>query len=294
MTSCPICGSAAEPSMDATDENHRVSSQIFSYAKCPQCRTVFLTNPPDDLGRYYEADYYDIPSLDRLNDLAAKDPNKVEIVDRFSSGKRLLEIGPAFGVFAFQAKQCGYDVDVIEMDDRCCNYLRDTVRVGVTQSDKPHEALSELPQHDVIALWHVLEHLHAIPAVVEAAAANLNPGGVLVIATPNPDAAQFGLMGAHWPHLDAPRHLALIPMDTLTELGAKHGLEQFFVTTDDSDARSWNRFGWQRLLMNRVRSRTMQRAMFVLGYGIALVASPFDRRSHRGSAYTMVLRKRAS
>jgi 2-polyprenyl-3-methyl-5-hydroxy-6-metoxy-1,4-benzoquinol methylase len=291
MTSCPICGSTAATSMEARDENHRVSSTVFAYAKCPQCRTVFLTNPPADLGRYYEADYYDIPSLDRLSELASKDPNKVEIVDRFASGKRLLEIGPAFGVFACQAKQRGYDVDVIEMDERCCAYLRDKVGVGVTQSDAPDKAITGLPQHDVIALWHVLEHLHAITGVIEAAAANLKPGGILVIATPNPEAAQFGLMGSHWPHLDAPRHLALIPVDTLRKLGAEYGLEPVFVTTDDSDARSWNRFGWQRLLMNLFQSRTLQRAMFVLGYGIGMLASPFDRRSMRGSAYTMVLKK---
>lgn len=291
---CPICGSDAEQSYRATDENHRVSSDVFTYAACKACGTIFLTDPPADLGRYYEADYYDIPLLERLSSLAAKDRNKIEIVNRFATGKRLLEIGPAFGVFALQAKQHGYQVDVIEMDERCCAYLRDTVGVGVTQSDAPDKAIATLPPHDVIALWHVLEHLHSIPMVVEAAAANLTPGGVLVIATPNPDAAQFALMGAHWPHLDAPRHLALLPIETLKELGAKHGLKPAFVTTDDSDARSWNRFGWQRLLMNRFTSRTMQRAMFVLGYGIGMLASPFDRRSKRGSAYTIVLRKSAA
>lgn len=291
---CPICDADAEQSYRATDENHRVSSHAFVYATCEACGTVFLTNPPSDLGRYYEADYYDIPSLERLSALAAKDPNKVEIVDRFAAGKRLLEIGPAFGVFAYQAKRNGYAVDVIEMDERCCAYLRDTVGVGVTQSDTPDKTIAALPPHDVIALWHVLEHLHSIPMVVEAAAANLTPGGILVIATPNPGAAQFALMRSHWPHLDAPRHLALIPIATLKDLGAKHGLEPVFITTDDSDARSWNRFGWQRLLMNRFRSKTMQRAMFVLGYGIGMLASAFDRRSMRGSAYTMVLRKTAA
>ena len=293
MIPCPICASQAELSYNAIDENHRVSAQVFVYATCKTCGSVFLTNPPADLGRYYEADYYAIPSLDRLGELATKDPNKIDIVKRFATGKRLLEIGPAFGVFAHQAKLNGFDVDVIEMDERCCRYLTDTVGVAVTQSDAPDQAIASLPEHDVIALWHVLEHLHRIPAVVEAAAANLAPGGILVIATPNPDAAQFDLMGAHWPHLDAPRHLTLIPIQTLEELASKHGLEAVFVTTDDSDARSWNRFGWQRLLMNRFRNRTMQRAMFVLGYGIAFLASPFDRRALRGSAYTMVLRKPA-
>jgi SAM-dependent methyltransferase len=293
MTACPICSADAAPSMRATDENHRVSADEFEYAVCPGCGTVFLANPPVDLGRYYEADYYEIPPIERLTALASKDRNKIDIVNRHAAGKRLLEIGPAFGVFALQAKTDGYDVDVVEMDERCCTYLRDAVGVGVTRSNVPHEALRTLGGHDVIALWHVLEHLPAIPELIEAASANLKPGGILVIAAPNPEAAQFGSMGRHWPHLDAPRHLALIPLATLDQLAAKHGLKRVFATTDDSDARSWNRFGWQRLLMNRFRSRLMQRAMFVLGYALALAAAPFDRRRMRGSAYTAVFRKAA-
>jgi len=291
MSACPICSQSTEATIEATDENHRVSSEKFRYAACPACGTVFLTNPPADLSRYYEADYYEIPSLERLDALAAKDPNKIEIVKRFANGRKLLEVGPSFGVFAYQAKQHGFDVDVVEMDQRCCDYLSGTVGVRVTRSDRPEQAMTNLSQHDVIALWHVLEHLREIPAVVEAAAANLVPGGILVIATPNPDAAQFQLMGKHWPHLDAPRHLGLLPIQTLAELGARHGLAVEFVTTDDSDARHWNKFGWQWLLKNRFRNRTMQRAMLAVGYGIAMLAAPFDRRRMRGSAYTMVLRK---
>jgi SAM-dependent methyltransferase len=293
MKPCPICGSAADPCYRANDENRRCSAEEFAYGECTRCGTIFLSNVPNDLGRYYEADYYEIPSVERLQRIADASRNKIELVNRFAAGKRLAEIGSAFGVFVLQAKQAGYDVDAIEMDARCCAYLRDQVGVRAVQSDTPHEALRTLPEHDVVALWHVLEHLRDPAAVIEAAAENLAPGGVLVIATPNPEAAQFGLMGHHWPHLDAPRHLALMPISALAELGSRHGLHAEFVTTDDPDARHWNRFGWQWLLRNRVRSKTAKRAMFVAGTILALAMSPFDRRAGRGSAYTMVLRKPA-
>ena len=291
---CPICGGQGEPTYHATDENHRCSPVEFHYSTCGQCGTVYLTNSPGDLGRYYEADYYEIPSLERLAEISGKDPNKIDIVDRFATGKRLLEVGPAFGVFAYQARERGYDVETIEMDETCCDFLRQTVGVGATQSDTPHDTLATMPAHDVIALWHVLEHLPDIPALLKAAAANLSPDGILVVATPNPNAGQFQLMGRHWPHLDAPRHLALVPSDALETLGRKHGLEPVFLTSDDSDARSWNRFGWQRLLMNRFRGKFLQRAMFVIGYLLSILAAPFDRRNMRGAAYTMVLRKSAA
>jgi hypothetical protein len=291
VTICPICGSIAVPLMDAVDENHRVSFQVFTYAECSECRTIFLTNPPADLGAYYETGYYRIPNLNRLAAMAGKEHDKVEVVDHFAKGRRLLEIGPGYGTFAFGAKQAGYRVNVIEMDERCCTFLRDVVDVGVTRSDAPHQAIQSLPPHDVIALWHVIEHLPKVPAMIEAAAKNLAPGGILLIGAPNPKAWQFEVMGRRWPHLDAPRHVALIPSTALKGLGAKHGLESIFVTTDDPQARGWNRFGWQRLLMNRFRGRVMQRAMFVLGYAISIAMAPFDRRPLRGASYTMVLRK---
>ncbi|GIT65471.1 MAG: hypothetical protein Ct9H300mP23_10980 [Nitrospinota bacterium] len=37
------------------------------------------------------------------------------------------------------------------------------------------------------------------------------------MAAPNPQAWQFHIMGKLWPHLDAPRHLYLLPAEVLTE-----------------------------------------------------------------------------
>ena len=286
-----MCAQAAQPLYEAVDENHRISNVRFAYAKCGACQTIFLDKPPADLGRYYQSDYYDIPTLARLDEVARKDTYKIDTVRRFATKGRLLEIGPAFGIFAWQAKQAGFAVDVIEMDSRCCDYLRNTVGVGVTQSNRPHEAISSLPAHDVIAIWHVLEHLPDPMAFLKAAASNLAPGGVLVIAMPNPDAWQFSVMGKHWPHLDAPRHLTLIPTAILQAQTKELGLSQISFDSDDSDARSWNRFGWQRLLMNRFKTKLMQRAMFIVGWFVAFFMAPLDQRKSRGSAYTVVFKK---
>lgn len=289
---CPLCGGKTDALFTGTDENHRISQTPFLYLKCLECQGIFLDKPPTDLGRYYQDEYYAIPSLEQLQKVADKDRNKIETVLRFVTGGRLLEVGPAFGVFAWQAKQAGFAVDVIEMDARCCEYLQGTLGVNVTQSDDPPAAMQILPQHEVIAIWHVLEHLPDPVAFLKVAATNLKSGGVLLIAMPNPDAWQFTIMGRRWPHLDAPRHLTLIPQAWLTRQAAEMGLEQVYLTTDDSDARSWNRFGWQRLLMNRFVGKFTQRVMFVLGYAMSLIMAPFDRKDFSGSAYTIAFKKK--
>lgn len=289
---CPLCGSKASALFTATDENYRVSQTPYAYLKCSVCQGIFLDQPPADLSRYYQSDYYAIPSLEQLQKVADKDRNKIDTVLRFAVAGRLLEVGPAFGVFAWQAKQAGFVVDVIEMDARCCEYLQGTLGVNVTQGDNPPVAMKTLPQHEVIAIWHVLEHLPDPLGFLRAAAVNLKPGGVLVVAMPNPDAWQFKIMGRRWPHLDAPRHLTLIPEAWMTRQAAEFGLEKVYLTSDDSDARSWNRFGWQRLLMNRFGGKLMQRVMFVLGYVVSFILAPFDRKDFCGSAYTIVFKKK--
>ena len=287
-----MCAGVAASLFIAMDENRRVSESRFEYARCGECQTVFIIQPPHDLGRYYQDEYYKIPSLDGLEALAKKDVNKIETILRFAQKGRLLEVGPAMGVFAWQAKQAGFTVDVVEMDSRCCEFLSGSVGVNVFQSNTPDAAIQAMPEHDVIAIWHVLEHLPDPFAFLRAAAANLVTGGVLVIAMPNPASLQFRIMGVHWPHLDAPRHLTLIPVTALGRKASELGLEEIFLTSDDADARSWNRFGWQRLLMNRFNGKFMQGVMQILGYLISLTLAPFDRRSFNGSAYTIVFRKK--
>lgn len=291
---CPYCHGTGDVLYAASDENRRVSTKRFNYARCKGCNVIFLAGIPQDLARYYQADYYEIPALETLRAVAERDRTKIDTVLNYVCGGRLLEVGPAFGVFAWQAKQAGFTVDVIEMDSRCCEFLRDHVDVNVSQSSSPHSAMESLPPHDVIAIWHVLEHLPQPDAFLRAAAINLADGGVLVVAMPNPDAFQFRLMGRHWPHLDAPRHLALIPAPFLVSKARELGLDLISVTSDDGDARSWNRFGWQRLLMNRFTGKTAQRAMFVLGYLFSIVMRPFERGHLRGSAYTAVFKKTPS
>ena len=123
---------------DVVDENRRVSEERFPYLRCSSCGVISIAEPPSGLSRYYQRDYYEIPTLGKLSAIAAKNSGRLETVQRFLRSGRLLEVGPAFGVFAWQAKQAGFVVDVIEMDSACCDYLRHNVGVQVTQSDSPH------------------------------------------------------------------------------------------------------------------------------------------------------------
>ena len=249
-----------------------------------------MANVPQDLGRYYAQTYYQIPPFEKLKKIARADNYKIEIVKKFIKTGSLLEIGSAFGVFAYQAKTAGFKVDAIEMDQRCCEHLRKVIGVNAVKSDRPDKAVEAMEPHDVIALWHVLEHLPNPWECLAAMARNIKPGGILVIATPNPEAFQFRVMGVRWPHIDAPRHIHLIPNKLLIEYLERFNFQPALLTANDKDARSWNRFGWQRYLMNRFSNKWLQGCSFILGYVIATFMSFFERE--KGSAYTIIFRKK--
>jgi SAM-dependent methyltransferase len=288
---CPLCGGASSPAFMTRDRNQGISDHPFSYARCARCKTLFLVDPPQDLGPYYPERYYELPSRSVLEHLARAERYKLAFLRSAVERGRVVEVGPGFGVFALLSKRAGYRYTGIEMDERSCRYLGAEIGVEAIGSDRPHEVLDSLPPSDAIALWHVLEHLRDPWACLEAAARNLAPGGALIVAMPNPDAWQFRVMGARWPHVDAPRHLYLIPAATLEAHARELGLERVTLTSDDPGGRGWDRFGWQRVLMSPRQSRIRSVIGRLAGAGMSVVVAPLERRELKGAAYTAVLRK---
>ena len=273
------------------DFNRKLSDTKFTYFECEDCGSLALPVPPPDLDRFYPADYYLLPGSRQELALAAEHERyKLEIVQRFVRGGRLLEIGPGLGGFAYLANEAGFTVETVEMDERSCQFLRGVVGVGATQTTDARGVLAQSPPLQVVALWHVVEHLPDPMETLEAAAAALSPGGILVLGTPNPAALQFSLFRARWAHLDAPRHLQLIPAGYVLRRGLEWGMQPVLETSTDTGGLGWNRFGWQ-VSLNNAASVTGLRFPDLLARVICRLARPLERTGRRGTAYTLVLKK---
>jgi hypothetical protein len=57
-SNCPFCGGPSSHAFTARDRNREITRERFEYASCQHCGTLFMADPPADLGRYYEGDYY--------------------------------------------------------------------------------------------------------------------------------------------------------------------------------------------------------------------------------------------
>lgn len=290
---CRLCGGPTSALLTATDRNREVDRRSFTYDRCATCATIQLSQIPSDLGRYYDAAYHGVPTPEQLRARAAGEAHKVQLLRAHVEPGRLVEIGPSYGAFAAAARDGGFGVTGIEMDADCCAFLEQTVAVRAIRSSQPQVALASLPPSRVVAMWHSFEHMADPRAVLEAAASNLDPGGVLAIAVPNPESLGFRLLRGRWAHLDAPRHLSLVPVATLVARAKALGLEHAATVTDDPFARHCNRFAWEYALRRRPATGPSPASVVRLSQLLQRTLAPIELSGMRSAAYTVLLRRPA-
>jgi 2-polyprenyl-3-methyl-5-hydroxy-6-metoxy-1,4-benzoquinol methylase len=293
MADCPICKNESSLYFQSKDYNQNITQEIFNHYRCSQCELIFIIPVPVNLADYYPESYHFVPKSSEYLEEGSKPENyKIEIVQRFVNHGRLLEIGPAYGSFTYLAKKAGFEVDAIEMNSRCCEFLNKIVGVNAINSHDPIVSLEQMEPYDVIALWHVIEHLPDPWPTLDAIYAKLKPGGIMVLATPNPSSLQFKIMGSRWPHVDAPRHLILIPMKLLAEKLESLGMQAELITTTDQGSLGWNTFGWKFFFSNLCSKSYLKKILRRIGWVVSLLSGPIEKIEGKGSAYTMVFRKR--
>jgi 2-polyprenyl-3-methyl-5-hydroxy-6-metoxy-1,4-benzoquinol methylase len=291
---CPYCQTESNLYFCSKDYNRKINQATFDYYRCSRCELIFLAPIPAELAHYYPDEYHGVPkSAEDLEVISKYEKYKIEIIQRFFEKGTLLEIGPSYGGFAYLAKKAGFEVDAIEMNTRCCQFLKEVVGVDAINSDNPIEVLQHKKNYDVIVLWHVIEHLPNPWLLLDVIFASLKPDGIIALATPNPEAFQFKVMGRLWPHLDSPRHVMLVPIKLLVEKLESLGMKKELITTKDLGSSYLNIFGWKHFFRRQISHGNIRKAVSKVGRLVAFILSPIEKIEGKGSAYTMVFRKAA-
>lgn len=289
---CPVCGGQGLFALSSPDRNRGIKGGPFHYHRCNECRSLYCVNPPKNMGAHYPADYYTLPrSREELAGWAVHEKYKTDLLTQFIDRGSLIEIGPANGAFALLAKDIGFDVTVIEVDKHCAEFIQSVLNIRAIHASDEIQALASAGPADAIAMWQVLEHLSHPAEVLKAAAQTLRPEGVLIVATPNPMALQFRILGKAWVHLDAPRHVVLIPLATIEKLAVSAGLEPIYVTVTDAGSISWNEFGWKYSLALCFQHPRAKRVAGMLAQAICKGAAPLERMKSLATSYTIVFRR---
>ncbi len=172
----------------------------------------------------------------------------------------------------------------IEMDEHYCRELERHLDVRAICSDAPASAL-EAPSRRLTAsrCGTRSSTCRASPMFWTAPCGGWCPGAFSPSPPPSPDALQFRVLGRTWAHLDAPRHLQLLPEPAVRRRLEGLGMEHLLTITDDPIGLACNRLGWDyaaRLHPARYRAHAVTNAV-TASTGVALDEAAAAARTAR-------------
>lgn len=225
---CDICGATSRHAFARRDR--------MAIVACDGCGIRHLDPMPsiEDAQALYSDDYFrnDSAIARGYEDYLADSTNaratfrrRVSYLPHGAKHGRLLDVGAAAGFFVEQARQAGWDAEGLELNRWAAEYARDHLGLPVRQG-----SLEEVRYADhefaVVTLWEVIEHIPNPRELIREIARILQPGGYLVLSTPDAGSAVAKIFGRRWlGWKKVPEHVFFFDRRTLERVLAHEGFE---------------------------------------------------------------------
>lgn len=226
---CPSCGgSRFIATLSCTD--HTYSDKEFMIVKCESCGLHFTNPRPSEkaIGVYYDNPEY-VSHTDTSKGLlftlyrivkSYTLGEKRKLLESFTNEKTVLDYGAGSGDFSNELATNGWEVTSYEPDEKARSLIKlKNDSISLTESLSAVEKTSK----SVIALWHVLEHVHQLQATIEQFNRILTNDGKLIIAVPNHTSFDATFYKENWAAYDVPRHLYHFNPSTIESLMKSKG-----------------------------------------------------------------------
>jgi SAM-dependent methyltransferase len=235
LQACPACNHVTTLRETQSIKDYSISKEVFSLACCGECG-LWYTNPRPDqahIGPYYQSDVYvshtgsDAPGLVNtlyrwVRQLTLGVKKRQVEQKNILEGRSILDVGCGTGEFAAHMGRSGWKVTGMEPDQATADRARRLHGISVNNEDWLNTTTD---QFEVITMWHVLEHVHDLRPRAQRLHQLLLPGGLLVVAVPNPMSTDAHHYKQHWAAWDVPRHLYHFPPSMLRNFIESFGFE---------------------------------------------------------------------
>ena len=194
-TPCTLCG--------MTDFKKTYALYGYHLGACIGCG-LWRLNPqptPEALEAYYQRDYYaarqaiervGLATIMRLS--SGKLPafrESLADIRRLTDGRKLLDVGCAYGQYCLVAGEAGFDAEGIELDPLVAQRGQ-SFGLDVRAGDFLRDNAASMA-YDAITFWYVLEHVTDPLAYLQKAHQLLGEGGILYLRVPNMGFGKFFL-----------------------------------------------------------------------------------------------------
>ena len=298
---CVVCAAALAIGLPAARDPQTGDS--FDVLVCTECGLGVIDPIPDDLGRFYGAEYYG-----KRHGFTARYRTwrRMRLLRRHVGGKgRLLDVGCGDGDFVAAAVQAGWRACGIERGERAEDHEHSGLDIRGSVDE-----LRGLGTIDVITMWHSFEHMTEPARELDRLLELLADGGTLIVVVPDFGGLQARTFGTSWFHLDVPRHVYHFSQRALIKLIESRGL---VVVGIDHHEIEYDLFGWLQstlnallptpnLFFNWLTGKPLPRRGVELAVGVVLavllmpfaaLASALGVAARRGATINVVARKPA-
>lgn len=253
---CRICENTAHNKSYQVKEMMLGLQDQFDYFQCSKCNCLQISQPPEDIERFYPSGYYSYnvttpaTSIKKLNrnfrNRLAFYSAVTPLLKPFSSSfnrqplhtiaktgvkkdSKIIDIGCGSGSLLLALGEMGFS-NLTGADPYIQNDLDYDNNIKILK--RRIEELSGC--WDLVMFNHSFEHIPDPAGALTSTAQILNPNGICLIRIPTVSSYAWEHYGVNWVQIDAPRHLFLHSIKSIELLAEQAGFEVTNIVYDSS------------------------------------------------------------
>jgi len=195
---CPIC--------EATNFQKKFVVNGHVVYRCLACEVEFALPTGKQKGKavtydrgYFTGELAGVQGYENYQKLGhfleTESAKRIKFIKKFTSGKKLLDVGAGTGIFVSFAKSKGYRVVGNDISDFAVNAIR---QKKIKALPGAVEKLKSRVNFDLVTAWDVIEHFDNFKLAITHLNHLLFPGGLLVFTTPFTDSVDCKILGKWW------------------------------------------------------------------------------------------------